>query len=757
MSESSRVEDKKLQVNNNLDTSVYEAMMNLAQDYNTKYLLVSGNGCVGSIDGDPPAAMRYTEAKLSPVGEMMLKDLEMDTVDMKPTYDGTENEPTVLPTLFPNLLANGSTGIAVAVSTSFAPHKVSDIYKALNLIIDKAIKGEEANEDDLIDIVKAPDFPTGGVIMNTAEMRAAYKLGRGSVIIRSKYEIVSNKNKTESIIITEIPYKVNKAKMVEQIDDLRKAGLTDIKEVRDESDKDGIRVVIDLKRGANSTYVIQNLLKKTSVQSSFPINHSILINGKPVRNCSLSTLLQNFVLHALDVVTRKTRYQLNIAQQRLEIVSGILTAMDHIDEVVAALNTAEDDKQAIEWLHEGLSLTERQAKSVIAMRMGTLIKASSKKYIAEQNQLYSDIAYYEDVLKDVPSQLKETKLRLNEMAEQFKDESRLTELANEELSSNINKKDLVKDEPVVITLTNNSLIKSVRESEYTAQRRGGKGLFTNVSEDDSIKYFINASTKDSLLFFTNKGMCQTLPVYEIPISKRSSVGKYLSNYVSFDADEEIMTVMAASDSDKKKQIMLVTKNGLVKTMTAETAKTNRSKTRVITLTNADKIKSVLFIDDDTEVILSTLKGMGIRFKASDIRPTGKLARGVRAIKFRDGDSVQNAIVVDTNKYMLVAVSNGLVKRMPFEVISTQKRGGYGMIIAKMDDKDYIVGTAAVSNQDDVLISTSGGQTIRTAVSSISVVKSRHSKGYKGIALEDDDKVISINVTVHTEEDKNDGE
>ena len=399
MNESSRVEDKKLQGNNNSDQSVYDALVNMAQDFNKKYPLINGHGNMGSIDGDTSAAMRYTEAKLSTIGELMLQDINMDTVEMISNYDETELEPKILPTLFPQLLANGTSGIAVSVSTSFAPHKVSDIYKALDVILENLINGEETSIEDLIEIVKAPDFPTGGVIVNAKELPDIYKTGKGRVLIRSKYEIEENSGRY-SIVITEIPYKVNKAKMVTQIDDLRKTSLSEIKEIRDESDKNGIRIVIELKKNVNYEYVVKVLLKKTLMQSSYPIEHNCLYNGKPYQNVDLKFLLESFLLHVAEVIRRKTNYQAKVASDRLEIVNAILVVLDNLDTTINIIRSSKTDSVAVNSLINVLKLNDRQAKAIVNMRFSSLTQSSADKCKDEQAKLQNKLNEYCSILKE---------------------------------------------------------------------------------------------------------------------------------------------------------------------------------------------------------------------------------------------------------------------------------------------------------------------------------------------------------------------
>ena len=728
------------------DTSVYEAMVNMAQDFSCRYPLVIGKGNFGSIDGDGAAAMRYTEAKLSPYGELMLQDIEKETIQMKPNYDESELEPVVLSGLFPNLLLNGSSGIAVAVATSLAPHRAIDIYTALDRILEDSLANKETDEDALIDIVKAPDFPTGGIIVNASEIKKVYKEGTGRVIIRSKYRIEES-NKRESIIIEEIPFKVNKAKMVAQIDNLRKTTLSSaIKEIRDESTKD-IRVVIELKKGTNANWVINNLLKHTDMQSTYPLNHVVLVNGKPKVNCSLKDLLEQFLIHSMNIVKNKHIFLRNKATERKDVVDGVLLALEHIDKVVEYLRSAESDEDAITLLSENIGLTTKQAKSIINMRMGTLTHASSDKYQEEQSKLNTLLDKYNAILKDTTSLLQETRTELQEIAKLFQNDSRRTEISQNDLSLTSNdKKDLIKDEAIVITFTDSGMIKSIREDEYKAQNRNTKGMkIANLNEDDTIRTVLNLSTKDDLLFFTNKGYCYTLPAYEIPISKRNSMGKYVRNLIKLDDNEKILAVLSTQESNKDKNVVIVTKKGLIKRLTPDTVKSRISRVKVITLTASDIIASVVFASEKDELVIFTTLGMGIRIK-NDIRPSGRSSIGVRAIKLKESDYVVSMLIADNSKQYLSVSNTGIVKRTDFNKINVQGRAGTGIAYCKIYNNDKIVQVVTVDNNTDIFISTESGQIVRTASKNISVT-GRVTVGVRGIRLDANDKVVSVCTTL----------
>lgn len=738
------------------DQSVYDALVNMAQDFNKKYPLINGHGNMGSIDGDTSAAMRYTEAKLSTIGELMLQDINMDTVEMISNYDETELEPKILPTLFPQLLANGTSGIAVSVSTSFAPHKVSDIYKALDVILENLINGEETSIEDLIEIVKAPDFPTGGVIVNAKELSDIYKTGKGRVLIRSKYEIEEN-NGRYSIVITEIPYKVNKAKMVTQIDDLRKTSLSEIKEVRDESDKNGIRVVIELKKNVNYEYVVKVLLKKTLMQSSYPIEHNCLYNGKPYQNVDLKFLLEGFLLHVAEVIRRKTNYQAKVASDRLEIVNAILVVLDNLDTTINIIRSSKTDSVAVNSLINVLKLNDRQAKAIVNMRFSSLTQSSADKYKDEQAKLQNKLNEYCSILKEQRALLKQTRLCLSEVASLFNKEQRLTQIEEDTTSSNsINKRDLVKDEPIIVTFTTNGIVKSVREKEYKLQGRGGTGSqAVKLQENDTIRNILKLNTTDDLLFFTNTGFCYTLPAYIIPISNKNNAGRYIKNFISFTNDESIVNVLPLTKEDKDKQIFIVTKLGTIKQMTAETARSKRgNRSRVAVLKENDAIASVLFINTNDEVMMFSKKGLATRIKTDKVRAMGKIAAGVKGMKLSDNDIITSAIIVNNDKKILLLSANGYAKQCEFANFTTVNRGAKGVKACKLNNDDYIAAVASVQNNDDIFIMTKNNKMVRIASETISCI-GRAGRGVRAIKL-NNDVVIGIAVTQRLEDDiKND--
>lgn len=741
MSESSRVEDKKLQDNNNLDQSVYDALINMAQSFTKRYMLVDGHGNVGSIDGDSQAAMRYVESKLSNIGQLMLQDIDKDTVDFKSNYDESEQEPTVLPGLFPQLLCNGSTGIAVGMACNFAPHYAGDIYSACNQIIEDTVNGKDTNIETLIDIIKAPDFPTGGLIINPEEVRKTYLTGKGKITVRGKYNIESIKDRN-NIVFTEIPYRIKKSDLIVKIDELRKTILTDIKEVRDESDKDGIRIVIELKKNTNTEWILQNLFKNTPLESNFSINHTAIVNGIPKENIDLKTLLNEFLYHAVNVVKRRCIFDLNKANNRKNIVDGILIALDNIDRVIEIIKSEDEDNKIIELFQNEFSLNEIQSKNIINTRLGSLKKVSILKLKLEQEELSSKIDDLNGIVHDDILLLRETQRSLNEIADLFKKDTRKT-IINEATVSGITKKELVKEENIIVTVTNNGLIKSIRETDYNLQNRNGSGVKTELKESDSISHIIKLTTKDNILFFTNYGYCYTLPAYQIPIVKRNAQGQYLSNYIELAEDEHILNIVGLTDNDNNKRIMLFTQNGMVKQMLPDTVKSRHNKIKVISLIDDDIIASVLFVNEFDSVSLFTQNGLSISFKANTIRPSGRTSQGVKAIKLNN-DFLISAILYEADKYYLTATKNGLVKRSKISELKLQSRGGSGIIAIKLNENDCLAKVVSCSQQDEILIVTQEGQTIRIKVDCVGVFN-RATKGVKGIRLNNTDSIIGLSV------------
>lgn len=725
------------------DTSVYHAMVNMAQDFSMRYPLVDGQGNFGSVDGDSPAAMRYTEARMSRIGELMLHDLNKETVVLKQTFDDSDTEPTVLPTMFPNLLANGSTGIAVSMATSIPPHNANALYEACELMVQHAIDGEETTIDELIRIVKAPDFPTGGQLINQDQVIEAYKTGRGRALIRSKYTIVEN-NGAEQILVSEIPFKVNKASLVQQIDALRKT-VPDIKEVRDESNKDGIQIAIDLKKGANSQWIIKRLLKHTAMQSSFSMNMVALANGEPIQ-FTLMDALEHFLAHVSDVITRRSLFDLNKARRREHIVTGILSCIDNIDNVIATIKKSKTSAEIQSNLMNDFSLSEEQAKAISEMKLRSVSQISLDDYKEEHEKLTGDIEKYRGIVNDQSLLLQQVLTEISAMKTMFSPE-RMTEIVHT-TQTNFSDRELVESEDLIITLTKNGIIKSVLTSEYRSAGRATKGVkSSSIKDDDAIEFVFNLNSRDDLMFFTNTGRCHVLEAYKVPTSSRKQAGKYLTNFLSLEGDEEIMQVITRNIKEDNGDLLFITKQGMTKRLSMSDLSSVRTITKVINFKEEDSIVSVHLIQDQEETIAFTALGQAVRFKpnseTSPVRVMGRSAVGVKAIRLVEGDFVVASTVVDDTKHLLLATENGLGKRVKFDLFSTLNRGAKGVVSMKVNERSGILVSAlTVDEDDDIFMVTEEGVLNRISASTVSVM-GRTAQGVKMINLNGGDSLISV--------------
>ena len=727
------------------DTSVYGAMVNMAQDFNMRYPLITGHGNFGSVDGDTPAAMRYTEAKMSVVGEQMLKDIHKDTVDFIPNFDESTNEPSVLPTFFPNLLANGTTGIAVSMATSIPPHNAEDLYKALQFIIKSELEEKPIEIDDLIEIVKAPDFPTGGEIIELKDIHKGYKTGKGKVTIRSKYVIEEVKDR-EQIVVTEIPFKVNKAKLVEDIDNMRKNSLDEIKEVRDESDKDGIRIVIELKKGANSNWIIRKLLKHTQLQDTFSMNMVALVNNKPVQ-FTLKEALEYFLAHVAEVIVRRTQFDLNKAEKRKHIVEGILLCLDQIDEVIATIKKSKTNADVIANLQNKFELSEEQAKSIVDMRLRALSQASAEEYQAELENLNDNIGKWTDILSDEKVLLRTMQSELAEVAELYKGE-RKTKIVKDYVEIS-NDRLLIKDENLVITLTSNGIIKSVNEAEFTTKSRGTKGSKSSAfKENDSIRFMLTLNARADILFFTNKGRCHVLEAFKIPVVKKSQSGKYINNYLNLEDDEVIVSMLERDVREKNLDLLFVTKHGVGKRLELSDLSQTRSITKVINFREGDELVSVLLFGKNQEIMLLTANGQGIRFNpdaegSKGMRPMGRSAIGVNAVNLVDDDYVVEAVAIEPDMNLFLITENGYGKRIGLDDFATISRGTKGVRAIGINERTGpLVGALMVQDDDELFIATEKGLVNRITLDDIRVM-GRNASGVKVINLNDDDCVVSV--------------
>jgi DNA gyrase subunit A len=736
------------------DQSVYGAQVGLAQDFNTRYPLVDGHGNFGSIDGDPAAAMRYTEAKLTRIGAYMLKDINKNTVDFKKNFDEKEDEPVILPSFIPNILVNGTEGIAVGMATKMPPHNINDVYDAILHLIDKAILGEEANIDDLIAIIKAPDFPGGGIISNLKGAVEAYKTGKGKIIVNSKYEIEEIDGK-RCVIVTELPYKVNKAKLCLKIADLIKdKKIEGISDIRDESDKDGMRMVIELKRDANQQIVINNLLKQTQLQEPYSFNMTMIVNKRPVV-LNLKDILENFLAHMASCVMRKTQFDLDKANNRVNLVNAVIRLFegDTADRVIDIIRTEDEPVAA---LVEKLDFNQAQAEYLFESKLRALTKASRTKFDEERAQLDTNISEWTAILSDESVLLSFMKTTVLELKEMFGDERR-SQIADADFS--LNESDLIEEEMLIVTITTDGLIKSVEEKEYKTQGRGGKGVKAATSKDEeSVRYMLTVNSKDDIMFFTNLGRCHNLKAYKINKATRTARGKSINNYLNLAEDEYVVSILATNLADPNKCLFFVTKKGIVKRLSFDQLSTKYSSTKVVGFKEGDELVTALVVEEDSQVIMTTELGMSIRIAMNAegthaIRPMGRGAAGVKGINLAEDDNIVDMVVVNDESTLLTVAENGLGKRTKVSEFSVQGRGGKGIIAHKITKKTgKVVSATTVADSDELFIATKQGLITRINASAVSII-GRNTSGVKVINLNEGDYVVSISKGDATEEEE----
>ena len=730
------------------DSSVYDAMVRLAQDFSMRYMLIDGHGNFGSIDGDGAAAMRYTEARMSKISEQMLVDIDKNTVDFMPNYDDRLQEPTALPTRIPTLLINGASGIAVGMATNIPPHNLTEV---INGII-KVIENPEVTDDELMQIIKGPDFPTGAMIMGREGIRQAYTTGRGKIIIRGETEIEEMSGNKQRIIISSLPYQVNKAKLIENIANLVKDKKVEgISEIRDESDrKDKVRVVIELKRDARPQVILNQLYKHTQLQDSFGIIMLALVNGEP-KILTLRQCLDVFINHRKEVIVRRTKFELAKAEARAHILEGLKIAIDNIDEVINIIRSSYDD--AKERLMKRFGLSDIQAQAILDMQLKRLSGLQREKIEEEYNELMKLIAYYKEVLSNEKLVYDIVEKELLEVKEKFGDE-RLTKITAAE--GEFDEEDLIKEEQVVVALTHFGYIKRMPVDTYKSQRRGGKGI-TGIStrEEDFVKEIFTASTHDTILFFTNKGKMYRLRGFEIPEAGRTARGTAIVNLLNLDAGEKVSAVIPIQNYAEGKYILMSTKNGLIKKTALKEYDSSRTTGLIgITLKEDDELIDVRLTDGQDNVVLVTKKGLCITFDEKDVRPVGRTAQGVIGIRLDDGDRVigMEPIIHGVKATLLAITENGFGKRTELEEYRVQNRGGRGVITYKITPKTGdIVGIRVVGGAEDVMLITDTGTIIRMSVDEISIL----GRATQGVTLmrTNEGKVVSIE-TVEAEEDEN---
>jgi len=721
------------------DSAVYEALVRMAQPFSMRVPLIDGQGNFGSIDGDSAAAMRYTEARLTKISEELLKDIEKDTIDFVPNYDATEKEPDVLPAKFPNLLLNGSSGIAVGMATNIPPHNLNELLDALIYILEN----QEVTIDELIEIVKGPDFPTGGIIFGKKGIIQAYKTGRGTIKIRAKVHI-ETKGK-DIIVIDELPYQVNKAKLIEKISQLAKdKAIEGISEIRDESDREGIRVVIELKRDAITEVVLNNLYKYTAMQTSFGIN-MLAINNKEPKLFNLLELLKLFLKHRKSVVIRRTIYQLTKAKARAHILEGLKIALANIDEVVSLIKSSKNTADARERLIEKFILSEAQANSILDMKLSRLTSLEVEKLEEEYQELQEKIAYFETILKSEDKLEEIIKEEFLELKERY-ETKRATEIVDD--YDEIDSEDLIPREEVVVTITHRGYVKRVPLKTYERQNRGGKGKTALTTyEDDFIESFYVCNSHDTLMIITDRGQLHWLKVYKIPEGSRTAKGKAIVNLIKLEPNEKIMAIIKTNDFDSSKSLAFFTKKGIIKrTNLSEFKNIRQGGVRAITFDEDDELVTAKIIHpDDKEILIVTKKGQAIRFEKDKVREMGRSARGVRGIKFKiDGDYVVGGLAIkDENQEVLSVSEKGFGKRTEVNAYRLTNRGGSGVIAMKLNAKTGdLVGVVTTEEDHDLMLLTSKGKMIRVDMTSIRKT-GKNASGVTIIKVDKDDRVVSI--------------
>lgn len=723
------------------DASVYDAMVRLAQDFSQRHILVQGHGNFGSVDGDPAAAYRYTESRMSKLSMRMLSDIDKETVDFMPNYDDRLEEPVVLPSRFPNILVNGSTGIAVGMATNIPPHNLGEVIDGVCCLIDNP----EASLDELMEHVKGPDFPTGGVIMGRSGIRAAYGTGRGKIIVRAKAQIEEFKNNRERIVVTEIPFMVNKARLIEHMADLVKEKRIDqISDIRDESNnRNGMKIVIELKRDANAQVVLNQLYSYTQMQDTCGVIMLALVNGEP-KVLTLKEILQEYIKFQEEVIRRRTVYDLRKAQEREHILEGLKIAQDNIDEVVHIIRHSRDDNESRPKLMERFGLSEIQANAILAMRLGRLSGLERDKIENELEEVRAKIAEYRDILANESRVLAIIKEELLEIKEKH-DDPRRTEIAT--VSGEVDIEDLIPEEECVVTLTQYGYIKRQPSDTYKAQRRGGRGISGMTRRDeDFVTDLYTCSTHDYLMFFTNMGKVYRIKGYEIPESSRASRGTNIVNILPLENGEKITSVVKTSVlEDENKYLVMVTRNGIVK-RTEFNAYTNVRKSGLIAinLDEGDELAWVKITGGDDLVIVATRNGMSICFKEGDARAIGRTARGVRAIELDEGDTVVGMAVVGEGECTLTVSESGLGRRTNYDEYRVQTRGGKGLRNYYCDKNGPVAGFCSVDDQHDIVLITDSGVIIRIPSEQISM-QSRYAGGVRVMRVDDETKLIGITV------------
>ncbi|MDH4100637.1 MAG: DNA gyrase subunit A [Nitrospirota bacterium] len=731
------------------DSAVYDTLVRMVQDFSLRYPLVDGQGNFGSVDGDSAAAMRYTEARMAKITNELLADIEKETVDLGPNYDESLTEPLVLPTRIPNLLVNGSAGIAVGMATNIPPHNLNEIVDALILMIDNP----DVTNHELMGIVKGPDFPTAGIIYGTRGIQDAYETGRGLITVRARTEIETMKGDREAIIVTELPYQVNKARLIEKIAELvRDKKITGISDLRDESDREGMRMVLELKRGEIASIILNQLYKQTAMQSTFGVNMLALVNNQP-RVLNLRNTLYYFIEHRRDVVTRRTRYELRKAEERAHILEGLKIALDNLDAVIKLIRESAGPDEARQGLMESFGLSKIQAQAILDMRLQRLTGLERDKILEEFQEILKLIDYLKSVLASEELMMKIIKEELVTVKDTYGDERR-TEITADE--GEISIEDLIADEEMVVTISHGGYIKRNPVNIYRAQRRGGKGkIGMETKEDDFVEHLFIASTHSYLMFFTDMGRCYWLKVYQVPEAGRASRGRAIANLLQIQTDEKITTVLPVREFVEGQSILMATAQGIVKKSALMEYSNCRSKGIIaINLDEGDHLISVALTDGNQEVFLATRNGNSIRFSEKDVREIGRVGRGVIGIRLRESDQVVGMEIVTDESAILTVSEKGMGKRTDLAEYRAQSRGGMGVKTIKITPKSGpLVGMAQISDEDEIMLITSNGKVIRVKIREIRV-QSRATQGVRLFDVGEGDKIIGMAKVAEQEESGN---
>ncbi len=731
------------------DSAIYESMVRMAQPFSYRYMLVDGHGNFGSVDGDGAAAMRYTEARMSKLAVEMLRDINKNTVDYASNYDDTEREPQVLPARFPNLLVNGTTGIAVGMATNIPPHNLNEVIAAIDLLMDNP----EVTTNELMEVLPGPDFPTGGLVMGKSGIRRAYETGKGSITVRGKVEITEMPNGKERILVTELPYMVNKAKLIERISELHRdkriEGITDL---RDESSREGMRIVIDVRRDVSASVILNNLYKMTALQSSFGFNMLAIEKGVP-KVLSLKRILEDYLEHQKEVITRRTIFEKEKAEARAHILEGLRIALDHIDEIIAIIRGSKTDGEAKATMIEKFDLSDRQAQAILDMRLRRLTGLERDKIEAEYQDLLKLIEDLADILARPERVAEIIQIELHELGQRFGDARRTELLVGEVLS--LEDEDLIEEEEIVITLTNNGYIKRIANSEFRAQRRGGRGVQgMGIHDEDFVRTLVSCSTHDTLLFFTNAGKVYRSKGYEIPEYGRAAKGIPVINLLGIDSSERIQTIISVSDKPEEgNYLFFTTRLGVVKRTSVMAFSNIRSNGLIaIGLKEGDELVNVLSTKGDDVMIIGTHKGYSVTFKEEVVRDMGRTAAGVRGIRLREEDYVVGAAVIREDDEVLVITENGYGKRTAGSEYPIKGRGGKGIKTANITAKNGpLAGLTTVTGAEDIMLITNKGVIIRFSAETVSQT-GRATLGVRLMKMEEDAKVVTM-ATVDPEVDE----